>query len=102
MQTENKIKAQIIYNQATRLLNNARKELQLAKKNGTIYEDIKHVQVASGTAYLAAIKAINGIFLIRNIERPKRNASIEYYQKGLSKVDLDSTNKCNFWKCCKT
>ncbi|MFH1004586.1 MAG: DUF5618 family protein [Bacteroidota bacterium] len=82
-----KILTQKTYDEATRLMNNAHKELQLAKKNGKFYYDIKHLQVACGTAYLATIKAINGIFLLRNIPKPKRHASIEYYQHGLNQVD---------------
>ena len=95
MQTENKIPAQKIYDEATRLMNNAHKELQLAKKNGKFFHDIKHLQVACGTAYLATLKALNGIFLLRNIPKPKRHASIEYYQQGLTNLDrkiLDSLN----------
>lgn len=87
MLTENKIKVQKAYDEAIRLMNNAHKELQQAKKNGEFYHDIKHLQVACGTAYLAALKAIYGIFLLRNIPKPKRHASIEYYQQGLGGTD---------------
>ena len=92
---ENKIVAQKRYNEALRFMDNARKELQLAKKNGEFYQDIKHLQVACGTAYLATIKAINGIFLLRNIPNPKRLASIEYYQNGLSQIDKKLLNSLN-------
>jgi len=87
MLKENKIKAQKTLDEATRLMNNAHKELLLANKNGKIYQDVKHLRVACGTAYIAMLKAIDGIFLLRNIPTPKRRASIEYYTDGLAKMD---------------
>ena len=87
MLTENKIKAQRIYDEAARYMNNAHKELQLADKNGKVYRDVKHLRVACGTAYLAVLKAVDGIFLLRNIPKPKKHPSIEYYQRGLTQID---------------
>ncbi|MEK6616730.1 MAG: DUF5618 family protein [Bacteroidota bacterium] len=87
MLAENKIKAQRCSDEAARYMNNAHKELQLADKNGKVYRDVKHLRVACGTAYLAVLKAMDGIFLLRNIPTPKRRASIEYYQQGLTQVD---------------
>jgi len=95
MQAENKIPAQKIYEEATRLMNNAHKELQQADKNGKIYRDVKHLRLACGAAYLAVLKAIDGIFLLRNIPKPKRHASIEYYQSGLNKIDNKIQNALN-------
>lgn len=95
MLTENKIAVQKCYDEAIRFWDNAHKELQLANKNGYVYQDVKHLQIACGTAYLAVIKAIQGIFLLRNIPIPKRRASIEYYQKGLSSVDKKMLNSLN-------
>ena len=95
MTTGNKITAQKNLDEATRFMSNAHKELQLANKEGEMYRDIKHLQVACGTAYLAMLKAIKGFFLLRNIPQPKRYASIEYYQKGLTQIDkkmLDALN----------
>lgn len=87
MLTENKIKVQKIYEEAARLMRNAHKELNQADKNGKIYRDVKHLRLACGAAYLAVLKAIDGIFLLRNIPKPQRHASIEYYQLGLTKID---------------
>jgi hypothetical protein len=89
MKQEINTKAQKSFDEATRFMGNAKKELQLAKKNGNAYEDIKHLQVACGTAYLAVLKAVDGIFIIRNIPKPhkKGRRSIEYYTEGLSHVD---------------
>lgn len=87
MQTEKKIIAQKTYEEAIRYLNNAHKEIKQADKNGKVYRDVKHLRVACGTAYLAALKALDGIFLLRNIPKPKGKGSIEYYQHGLSQID---------------
>ena len=87
MLTENKIQAKNIYEQAVRYMNNANKELQQAKKNGKVYQDIKHLRIACSTAYMAMLKALDGIFMLRNIPKPKRRASVEYYQRELSEVD---------------
>ena len=95
MLTENKITAQKIYDEAIRLMNNAHKELQQADKNGKAYRDVKHLRLACGAAYLAVLKAIDGIFILRNIPKPKRRPSIEYYQQGFSKIDKKMLHALN-------
>jgi len=95
MQNENKTKAQKFLEEATRFMNNAHKELLLANKNGKIYQDVKHLQTACGIAYLATLKALDGIFLLRNIPKPKRRPSIEYYTDGLARVDKKMMNSLN-------
>src|ERR1700691_5383810 len=87
MKTENKIVAQKAYQEAIRYMNNANKELNLADRNGKVFQDVKHLRVACGTAYLATLKAVDGILLMRNIPKPKKRPSIEYYQKELSNID---------------
>lgn len=87
MRTENKVIAQKNFEEAVRYMRNAHKELLLANKNGKIYRDVKHLRVACGTAYLAALKAVEGIIIMRNMEKPKRRASIEFYQQALSQID---------------
>jgi uncharacterized protein (UPF0332 family) len=83
------IKAQRSFEEATRFMGNAKKELGLAKKNGKYYEDIKHLQMACGTAYLAVLKAVDGIFILREIPRPhkKGRRSIDYYTENMSSID---------------
>ena len=87
MKTDNKIKAQKTYEEAVRYLNNAYKELKLSDRNGKVYQDVKHMRIACGAAYLAVLKAIDGIFLLRGVERPKRRPSIEFYQQQMSQID---------------
>jgi uncharacterized protein DUF5618 len=97
MKTELNIRAQKSLDEATRFMGNARKELQLAKKNGKVYEDKKHLQVACGTAYLAVLKAIDGLFILRNIPKSNKKGrrSIEYYTEGLSHVDKKTLASLN-------
>mgnify|MGYP001571146681 CR=1 FL=1 len=95
MQREMKITAQKTYDEAVRYMNNAHKEISKADKNGKIYRDVKHLRVACGTAYLATLKAIDGIFLLRNIPKPKGKGSIEYYQQGLSQIDMKILTSLN-------
>ncbi len=57
------VKEKISY--AKRLLKNAKEELKRAgidAKSG-IYKDLKHIYVASGTAYLAGLEALKAIFI---------------------------------------
>src|SRR3984957_18804790 len=97
MKQEVNIKALKSFDEATRFMGNAKKELQLAKKNGNAYEDIKHLQVACGTAYLAVLKAVDGIFILREIPRPhkKGRRSIDYYTDGMSNIDKKMLNHLN-------
>jgi hypothetical protein len=97
MKQEINIKAQKSFDEATRFMSNARKELGLAKKNGLIYEDKKHVQGACGYAYLGVLKAVDGIFILRNIPRPNKGGrpKIEYYTNGLSHVDKKMLTSLN-------
>lgn len=87
MFSENKITAQKVLLESNRYMNNAYKELQQADKNGKIYQDKKHLRVACGTAYLAMLMALDGIFLLKNILKPKKHPSIEYYQQELARMD---------------
>lgn len=87
MKTDNKIIARKNFEEAIRYMDNANKELKLSDKNGKVYRDVKHMRVACGTAYLATLKAIDGIFILRGIPKPKRKGSIEYYEMGLAQID---------------
>jgi len=89
------LQADKILEEAIRYMNNAHKELGLANKNGKIYQDAKHCRVACGTAYLAMLKALDGIFLLRGIPKPKRRASIDYYRLGLINMDKKLLHSLN-------
>jgi hypothetical protein len=97
MSEKNKIEGQKSLDLATRYMDNAKKELILAKKEGKFYQDTKHVSGACGIAYKGVLVALDGIFLLRGIERgdKRKRLSIEYYKRNLAKIDgklLDSLN----------
>lgn len=81
--------------EATRLMDNAKKELVLAKKHGKEFQDVKHMRLACGAAYLSVLKAVDGIFILRNVPIPKGRRSIEYYKDGLSKIDKKTLTSLN-------
>ena len=41
------------------------------------------------------LKAVDGIFVLRNIPKPKKRGSIEYYKEGLSKIDKTALTSLN-------
>ena len=97
MSTEIKMEGQKSLDLATRYMDNAKKELKLARKEGKFYQDAKHVSGACGVAYKGVLVALDGIFLLRGVERgdKRKRLSIEYYQRNLAKIDkkmLDSLN----------
>jgi hypothetical protein len=71
--------------EAIRYLNNAKEILKHAPREGSVYTDIKPVQEACGTAYLAILKAIDEYLLERGISKRELPRSYEAYQKVLRK-----------------
>src|ERR1035438_729666 len=96
MKTENEEAGQKSLDLAMRYMDNAKKELTLSKKEGKFYEDTKHVSGACGVAYKGVLVALDGIFILRGIERDKRKRpTIKYYQSNLAKVDKKMLNSLN-------
>ena len=83
---QNRIKAEY-YNEALRYMENARETLQKAGKDGDLYQDSKYVKTASGIAYNALLKALDGYFLLKDVKVPKKRRSIEFYRSTTSKID---------------
>ena len=85
------------YSEAMRYMDNARECLQKAKKDGKYYNDPKYVRMACGTAYNAVLMALDGFFLLKNIEIPKgkKRRSIEFYHDNLAKLDKKMLNTLN-------
>ena len=96
MKTENEEAGQKSLDLAMRYMDNAKKELTLSKKEGKFYEDTKHVSGACGVAYKGVLVALDGIFVLRGIERDKRKRpSIEFYKSNLAKIDKKLLNSLN-------
>lgn len=69
--------------EALRYLNNARHILRHAPREGSIYTDVKYVQEACGTAYLAVLKAIDEFLLAHGTTREELPKSVDEYRKIL-------------------
>ena len=71
--------------EALRYLQNAKEILRKAPIEDGRYADIKHVQEACGTAYLAILKAIDEYLLNKGVSKKELPKSTEGYRKALQK-----------------
>jgi len=71
--------------EALRYLQNAKEILKKAPIEEGRYEDVKYVQEACGTAYLAIIKAIDGDLMNKGLSKKELPKSTEGYRKALQK-----------------
>ncbi|MEW6481460.1 MAG: DUF5618 family protein, partial [bacterium] len=67
-----------------RYLNNAKKILKNAPREDNYYTDVKYVQEACGTAYLAVLKAID-TYLLKKGDEKKLPKSVNSYREMLRK-----------------
>ena len=71
--------------EAIRYLQNAKEILRKAPIEGNRYADVKYVQEACGTAYLAALKAIDVCLLNKGLSKKDLPKSVDAYRKALQK-----------------
>ncbi len=71
--------------EALRYLRNAKEILRKAPIEENRYQDVKHVQEACGTAYLAVLKAIDEHLLSKGFSRKDLPKSLESYRLALQK-----------------
>ncbi|MCL6102727.1 MAG: DUF5618 family protein, partial [Bacteroidetes bacterium] len=64
---QNKIKAEY-YKEAIRYMDNAKETLKKAGKEDDLYQDSKYVKTASGIAYNAVLKALDGYFILKEVK----------------------------------
>ena len=85
------------YSDAMRYMDNAKEYLKNAKKEGRFYNDPKYVKTACGTAYNGLLVALDGLLLLKGVEKPtrKQRKSIEYYQSNITKIDKKMLNYLN-------
>jgi len=79
--------------EALRYLENAKQMLLSAPKEDNTYTDIKPVQEACGTAYLAVLKAIDEYLLAKGIEKKELPKSVDGYRDLLKKHALIHNGK---------
>ncbi|MDR2843461.1 MAG: DUF5618 family protein [Candidatus Symbiothrix sp.] len=75
------------YTEAIRYMDNAKETLKKAGKDGKLYQDEKYVKTACGTAYNGVLKALDGYFYVRGVEKRKGRKSIEYYREHTANLD---------------
>lgn len=71
--------------EAARYIANAKELLSKSPIEDHLYTDIKYVQEACGTAYLAVLKAIDDFLLNRGINQKDLPDSVEGYREMLRK-----------------
>jgi hypothetical protein len=76
-----------VYEEAMRYMANAKETLKTAGKEDGLYQDIKYVRTASGTAYNGVLMAVDEILLRKEGAKFKKPKSIEEYRTRLGKID---------------
>lgn len=71
--------------ESQRYLKNAREILKNSPIEGNMYADVKFVQEACGTAYLAVLKAIDEYLLSKGLTKKELPRSVDAYRKALRK-----------------
>lgn len=71
--------------ESIRYLNNAKEILKQASIEDDTYTDIKPVQEACGTAYLAILKAIDEYLISKGVSEEELPQSVDGYRKMLQK-----------------
>lgn len=71
--------------EALRYLQNAREILKKAPIEGNRYSDVKYVQEACGTAYLAILKAIDECLLNKGLSKKELPRFVDAYRNALQK-----------------
>ncbi len=77
--------------EAARYLKNAKEVLSQSPIENDMYIDVKYVQEAFGTAYLAVLKALDAYFLRHGVATKELPQSVDGYQ-ALMKKHLSSHN----------
>jgi hypothetical protein len=74
--------------EALRYLNNAKEILKAVPVEDNTYIDVKPVQEACGTAYLAVIKAVDEYLIKKGVDEKDLPQSVEGYREMLRKYAL--------------
>jgi hypothetical protein len=79
--------------EALRYLKNAEEIIKKAPREGNTYTDLKPVQEACGTAYLAVLKAIDKYLIKRGVDEKELPQSIEGYREMIRKYIMVHNGK---------
>ena len=75
------------YKEALRYISNANDLIKRAHKHGNYFDDSKYVKMASGTAYLGVLTAVEGYLLSKGVSKKDLPRSIEMFKLKLAKLD---------------
>jgi hypothetical protein len=84
--------------EAMRYMDNAKKTLKMAeKRDDGLYNDVKYVQVACGTAYLGVLIALDAWLTMKGVDIPvKRNhTNIKFYLTNVGGLDMKMLGHLN-------
>jgi Domain of unknown function (DUF5618) len=87
------VKKTRVQSEALRYLENARELLNKSPIEGDRYEDMKYVQEACGTAYLAVLKSIDSYLLKRGVYQKDLPQSVEGYRDMIRKYLIPYNGK---------
>jgi hypothetical protein len=79
--------------EALRYLENAKKMLQTAPVEDNTYTDVKPVQEACGTSYLAVLKAIDEYLIKKGVEEKELPQSVDGYREMMRKYLMIHSGK---------
>lgn len=71
--------------ESQRYLKNAKELLRKSPIEGDTYTDVKYVQEACGTAYLAVLKALDEYLMSRGVDSKNLPQSVEGYREAMKK-----------------
>jgi hypothetical protein len=74
--------------EALRYLENAKEILKKTPLEDETYTDIKYVQEACGTAYLAVLKAVDEYLVKRGVDEEKLPQSVDEYREMIRKYAM--------------
>jgi hypothetical protein len=81
------MKAATPYLEALRYMDNAKESLKKAGKDSGLYQDVKYVKTASGTAYSGILYALDEYLKRTEGAKYKKPKSIEDYKMRITKKD---------------
>jgi hypothetical protein len=79
--------------EALRYLENAKEILKKTPLEDETYTDIKYVQEACGTAYLAVLKAVDEYLVKRGVDEEKLPQSVDEYREMIRKYAMIHNGK---------
>jgi len=74
--------------EALRYLENAKEILKKAPVDDGTYTDVKYVQEACGTAYLAILKAVDEYLVKRGVDKRELPQSVDEYREMIRKYAM--------------